>query len=82
MPWAVGMVDGRTWSTVRILHLAASTLEARVERALSQLLLTGRSFDYATVQELAAPTPPLIPQLPSLSAPDLKVYDALLQGVG
>ena len=67
---------------VRILHLAASTLEARVERALSQLLLTGRSFDYATVQELAAPTPPQIPQLPSLSAPDLKVYDALLQGVG
>ena len=67
---------------VRILHLAASTLEARVERALSQLLLTGRSFDYAAVQELAAPTPPQIPQLPSLSAPDLKVYDALLQGVG
>ena len=41
---------------VRILHLAASTLEARVERALSQLLLTGRSFDYATVQEYT-PTP-------------------------
>ena len=67
---------------VRILHLAASTLEARVERALSQLLLTGRSFDYAAVQELAAPAPPQIPQLPLLSAPDLKVYDALLQGVG
>ncbi|MEE8466344.1 MAG: IS21 family transposase [Dehalococcoidia bacterium] len=67
---------------VRILHLAASTLEARVEQALSQLVLTGRSFDYAAVQELAAPTPPQIPQLPSLSAPDLKVYDALLQGVG
>ena len=67
---------------VRILHLAASTLEARVEQALSQLLLTGRSFDYAVVQELAAPTPPQIPQLPLLSAPDLKVYDALLQGVG
>ncbi len=67
---------------VRILHLAASTLEARVERALSQLLLTGRPFDYAAVQELAAPTPPQIPQLPVLRAPDLKVYDALLQGVG
>ena len=67
---------------VRILHLAAGTLEARVERALSQLLLTGRSFDYAAVQELAAPTPPQIPLLPLLSAPDLKVYDALLQGVG
>ena len=66
---------------VRILHLAASTLEARVERALSRLLLAGESFDYAAVQELAAPTPPQIPQLRSLSAPDLKVYDALLQGV-
>lgn len=67
---------------VRILHLAAGTLEARVERALAQLLSTGRSFDYAAVQELAAPAPPQIPQLPLLSAPDLKVYDALLQGVG
>ena len=45
-------------------------------------LFFGRSFDYAAVQELAAPTPPQIPQLPSLSAPDLKVYDALFQGVG
>ena len=66
---------------VRILHLAASTLEARVEQALSRLLLAGESFDYGAVQELAAPTPPQIPQLRSLSAPDLRVYDALLQGV-
>jgi len=65
----------------RILHLAANTLEARVERALSRLLLAGESFDYAAVQELAAPTPPWIPQLRSLSAPDLRVYDALLQEV-
>ena len=67
---------------VRILHLAASTLQARVERALSRLLLTGGPFDYAAVRELASPASPQIPQLLSLSAPDLKVYDALLQGVG
>jgi hypothetical protein len=67
---------------VRILHLATSTLEARVERTLSRLLLTGVPFDYAAVLESAAPTPPQIPQIRSLSAPDLKVYDALLQAVG
>ena len=66
---------------VRILHVAASTLEARVERAPSRLLLAAESFDYAAVQELAAPTPPQTSQLRSLSAPDLRVYDALLHGV-
>ena len=77
--WHGGRADGKY---VRILHLAASTLEARVERGLCQLLETGRPFDYAAVRELVAPAPPQVPQLPSLSAPDLKVYDALLQGVG
>ena len=77
--WHGGRADGEY---VRILHLAASTLEARVERGLCQLLETGRPFDYAAVRELVAPAPPQVPQLPSLSAPDLKVYDALLQGVG
>ena len=67
---------------VRILHLAANTLEARVERALYRLLEDGGPFDYAAVRELAAPAPPQIPQLSSLSAPDLKVYDGLLQAVG
>ena len=66
---------------VGILHLAASTLEARVERALSRLMLAGESFDYGAVQELAPPTPPQIHQLRSLSTPDLRVYDALLHGV-
>jgi hypothetical protein len=52
-----------------------------VERALSQLLERGKPFDYTGVRELAAPAPPKVPQLTSLQAPNLKVYDALLQGV-
>ena len=66
---------------VRILHLAAGTLESRVEQALSQLLAQGDPFDYAGVRDLAAPVMPQVPQLASLGVPDLKVYDALLQGV-
>jgi hypothetical protein len=66
---------------VRILHLAAGTLESRVEQALSQLLAQGDPFDYAGVRDLAAPVMPQVPLLTSLGAPDLKVYDALLQVV-
>jgi len=63
---------------VRILHLAASTLEAHVERALAQQLASGEPFDYAAVRELAAPEKPTVPALAALAAPDLGVYDALL----
>jgi hypothetical protein len=63
---------------VRILHLAASTLEATVERALTELLASGETFDYAAVRALAAPEKPKVPALAVLSAPDLGVYDALL----
>ena len=66
---------------VRILHLAATTMEAEVERALSQLLEAAEPFDYAVVRDLAAPPRPRVPELPALPAPDLRVYDALLQGV-
>lgn len=39
---------------VRILHLAASTLEETVARALEQLLAAGEAFDCATVRALGA----------------------------
>ena len=65
---------------VRILHLAATTMESEVDRALFLLLEAGSPFDYSMVRELAAPATPQVPQLDSLSAPDLKVYDALLAG--
>ena len=63
---------------VRILHLAASTLEATVERALAELLEAGEAFDYAAVRSLASPPSPTVPALATLAVPDLGVYDALI----
>jgi hypothetical protein len=65
---------------VRILHLAASTLEADVERALAALLETGDPFDYAAVKALAKPGHPPVPHL-AIPAVDLTAYDRLLGGV-
>ena len=66
---------------VRILHLAATTMESTVDSALSLLLEAGEPFDYATVKELANPAPPRAPVLTLSRMPDLRVYDSLLAGV-
>ena len=66
---------------VRILHLAATTMEVTVDSALALLMETGDPFDYAMVKELAHPAPPLVPVLRVPGMPDLKVYDSLLAGV-
>ena len=63
---------------VRILHLAATTMEATVDSALALLLETGRPFDYAEVRDLAEPKPPEAPALTLSGQPDLKIYDSLL----
>ena len=63
---------------VRILHLAATTMEATVDSALSLLLEAGESFDYAEVRDLAEPKVPEAPLLTLSSQPDLKIYDRLL----
>jgi len=63
---------------VRVLHLAASTLESTVERALVALLATGEPFDYAALRERAAPVRPALPAFPAPSEPDFSVYDRLL----
>jgi hypothetical protein len=63
---------------VRVLHLAASTLEGPVERALAALLEAGAPFDYAVVRDRVAPIRPAIPALPVPREPDLAAYDALL----
>ena len=65
---------------VRILHLAASTLECTVEQALREVLGRHAPFDYATIRELAAPRPCSVPHLVTPEVPDLRVYDALLVG--
>jgi hypothetical protein len=64
---------------VRILHLAASTMESTVEVALALLLEQGRAFDYAAVRDLAAPERPAVPHV-RIAPPDLRAYDALLAG--
>ena len=66
---------------IRILHLAATTMESTVDSALALLLETGDPFDYGTVKELANPTPPLAPVLTLNGKPDLRVYDSLLAEV-
>ena len=63
---------------VRILHLAATTMAATVDSALSLLLEAGESFDYAEVRDLAEPKAPEAPVLVWSGKPDLKIYDRLL----
>jgi hypothetical protein len=64
---------------VRILHLAASTMESRVENALRALLEKKEPFDYAAVKALAEPEARSVPTI-SIPAPDLSTYDRLLGG--
>ncbi len=65
---------------VRILHLAATTMECEVERALKTLLESRVRFDYAVVRQLAAPASPEIPSVELPGTVDLGVYDRLLAG--
>ena len=65
---------------VRILHLAATTMECEVEMALRRLLESRVRFDYAVVRQLAAPASPEIPEVELSCEVDLGVYDRLLTG--
>ena len=62
---------------VRILHLAASTLQSTVERVLTKLLESGKPFDYLRVAELVKPTAVARPVV-NIPEPDLAAYDRLL----
>jgi hypothetical protein len=64
---------------VRILHLAAGTMESLVETALGMLLEAGAPFEYVDVKALAAPSKPTVPDV-HIAQPDLHAYDALLVG--
>jgi hypothetical protein len=62
---------------LRILHLAASTMESEVEEVLSLVLGAGEVPHAERVKDLVAPERP---EVPDLEAPevDLGAYDALL----
>ena len=62
---------------VRILHLAAATMESEVECALELLLEGGERFDYAALKDLAQPEAQTIPHI-QIPEPDLAHYDALI----
>jgi hypothetical protein len=64
---------------VRILHLAASTMQARVEEVIAGLLVRGERPDFVTVKALAVPEKHAVPQV-HIPPPDLGVYDRLLAG--
>lgn len=65
---------------VRLLHLAASTVEADVETALTLLLEQQITPTFDAVRDLIRPSAPAT--IPTLSAPDLSLepYDRLLAG--
>jgi hypothetical protein len=67
---------------LRILHLAASTMEADVEAALALLLTSAAPITSEALKVIVnATTPALIPDL-TPPAVDLSAYDALLAEVG
>lgn len=61
---------------LRLLHLAASTMETDVEMALDLLLDQGTSPSSELVKELVSPEKPEIPKL-AVFVPDLSEYDQL-----
>ena len=62
---------------LRILQVAATTMECEVEAALELLLTEKRALDFKEIRRMVAcDTPPEIPSLPALVA-DLSLYDAL-----
>lgn len=76
------LVESRTeWRAdveyLRLLHLAATTLESEVEAALELLLAEGRLPLAATVKELMGQDEPTVPEL-EIPEVDLATYDALL----
>lgn len=65
---------------LRILHLAATTMESEVDTALQLLLSAGKPFDYADVKSLVDITPrPVMLHIVPL-VPDLQTFDNLLTG--
>ena len=65
---------------LRVLHLAASTLQADVETALVLLLEQGQTPRADAVKAIVAPARPEVPELDEPKV-DLSGYDCLLPGI-
>jgi transposase len=63
---------------VRILHLAATTMQCEVEATLSGLLEAGQVPEYEVVKAQVRPAAPLPAPEVHVTLPDLSAYDALL----
>ena len=63
---------------VRILYMATTSGEAVVERTLRELLDSADRFDADHVRRAVRPERPSVPSV-AIGAPDLRVYDALLE---
>lgn len=66
---------------LRILHLAASTMERPVEDALIALLDAGDPISFDAVRERVAPNRPSVPVI-EIPPPDLSAYDRLIERGG
>ena len=67
---------------LRILHLAATSWQCRVEQTLEKLLAEDRVPDYETVKLLGAETEPITWPQVQIMKPDLAVYDQLITAGG
>lgn len=68
---------GADLAYLRVLHLAASTMEATVAAALEALLGREERFTYEDVRARVSPERPALPTV-QIDAPDLCAYDRLL----
>jgi hypothetical protein len=66
---------------LRILHLAASTMEKPVEDALIAMLDAGETISFDVVRDRVDPARPIVPTI-AIPAPDLRAYDRLLVAGG
>ena len=67
---------------VRILHLAATTMQCEVEAVLGALLEAGEVPEYESVKARVVPGEGLACPEVHVTMPDLSVYDTLLEGEG
>lgn len=64
---------------IRVLHLAATTMECKVDQVLEVLLDAGKPFGYLEVEKIAAPKDVEVPVV-HIGEPSLAAYDELLSG--